>query len=253
MFKKKAKCFILKFEGIFFKYEFYMKKFFALIIFLILIVGLAIWFSKASLLSAYLTKKLKTNVTISDIVYSKSHIKIGNFEIKNPEGHKDRNAFSCKTIDVNFSWDELNQTPSIIANIDMKDNYLLVDCKNALCTENNWSKIIQNVSKKEEADNEKEVIIKKLTMTNLDVDVRGMGAILTITKKVNIPYIEFKDVNSKDGFPTQQLIAAVFHKAGLMDYIKGVFQKNGIIDKVLKFPKLFGENETPKVSDKALK
>ena len=229
-----------------------MKKFFIIILLIILGLTLFIWFSKASFLSAYLTKKLKTNVSVSDVGFpTSSRIKIQNFEIKNPEGHKNRTAFSCKLIDVNFSWDEVGKNPSVISTIDMKDNYLLVDCENAICSKNNWSKIIQSISQKEKGAREnREVIIKKLSMTNLDVDVRGMGLPLTISKKVNIPYIEFTNVNSKDGFPTQELIGAVFRKAGLMDYIKGVFEKNGIIDKFFKLPKLFGENEV-KSNEKA--
>ncbi len=229
-----------------------MKKILAIAFLVILIGAFFLWFSKASLLSIYLTKKLKTRVFISDASYSKTHLKIKNFEIKNPSGHKERTAFSSKSIDVSYSWGEVKKVPSVIERIDMKDNYLLIDCKNALCTDNNWSKIIQTISKNEKEDTEKEVIVKKLTMTNLDVDVRGMGALLTITKKVNIPYIEFKNVDSKDGFPTQQLIAAVFKKAGVLDYIKGVFEKNGMIERLLKFPTLFGESEL-KREDVAIK
>lgn len=202
----------------------------------------------------YLSKKLKTEVTLSSIDFSKSHLKIQDFAIKNLGG-KEKKAFSSQSIDVKYYWNDLTRNPSQIESVELNKSYLLIECKNNLCTKNNWTKIIKNISKREVLAREKrEVIIKKIVMRDLTVDVRGMGITpLAVTKKVNIPYIEFKDVNSKDGFPTQELIAAIFKKVGLMDYIKGVFNKNGIIDKFFNFPKLFGENIEGKYKEEMAK
>jgi len=126
----------------------------------------------------------------------------------------------------------------------MNDNYLNIECKNAMCSSNNWTDIISSVSQKEEKKKEeREVIVDSLVMNNLDVDIQGLGLIMGARKQVNIPSIEFSKVSSKEGFPTQQLIAAIFKQAGIFDYIKEVIKRLHIFDSYFGPFKLFGQNE----------
>jgi hypothetical protein len=52
-----------------------------------------------------------------------------------------------------------------------------------------------------------------------------------------IDRLEFNEINSREGFPTKQLINAIFQGAGLQDYIKNMLNPENVIKKFL-----FSEN-----------
>lgn len=218
-----------------------MKKVVIFILF-VLVVVLALWTMKASIMSTYLSKILKTPVSIGSIDFSKSQITIKDLKIKNPSGFKEFTAYSCKEVIISFDLKKIKNDPSIIDRIDMNDNYLYIDCQNALCTDNNWTKIMKNISDRELKGQEREVVISSLTMNDLKVNIQGVG-LIPGSKDVNIDHIEFTNVSSKEGFPTEQLIIAIFQEAKLFDYIKGIIEGNKIFDKYFKSFNPFGANE----------
>jgi len=218
-----------------------MKKIISLIVLIVVIAVFALWIMKTPIISAYLSKKMKTKVSIGSIDFSKSRTKITNFRIKNPRKYKENVAFSSKTINIEYSWKELKKDPSTIDRIELNDNFLSVECSNPLCTSNNWTDIMSKISKKEEKEKE-EVIIKNITMNNLDVEILGMGLVPGSKKNVHLSSVSFRNVSSKEGFPTQQLISEIFKEAGINDLLKDFFKGNKGIDKYLNpLKKLFGK------------
>jgi len=195
-----------------------MKKFkgwfIALVIIILVIVVL--WIIKTPLTASYLSNKLKTDVSISNMSVSSNLIQIKNFRLKNPRRSKNRYAFVAQSIEIRYSFSKLFNSPSLIDSILVKDVNLNIECANPLCTKNNWTTLVGNISDKEKRSaSKKEYIIKELELNNMDVEILGMGLDFTRKKQSHIASIKFYNINSKTGFPTQQLIAAIFRSAGL--------------------------------------
>ena len=211
--------------------------------FIIIVILVALWFLKEPIASTYLSYKLKTNVTISSINVSKNKILIKNFRIQNPKRVKEIYAFISKDITVNYSFSNLFSTPSVVDTITLYDVTLNIECANPLCSKNNWTDIAGNISKKEKSKpSSQEYIIRKLVMRDLNVSIEGLGLNFTQNKQTHISYLEFDNISSKKGFPTGQLIAAIFKSAGLKDYLKGFFDTKNMIETIIDTFKGIGEN-----------
>ena len=227
-----------------------MKKIIAIIILVLLIGVLVLWILKAPVMSMYLSKKMKTPVSIGGIEVSKSHMKIKRLKIHNPPGFKQSTAYTCKEIFISYDWKELKNEPSVIDKIDLTDSYLYVECKNALCTKNNWTQIMAKISDKEskEADG-REVMINTLAMNGLKVDIHELGLIPGGKKSVNIDNIQFNNISSKEGFPTSQLVIAIFKEAGIFDFIKGILDTHKVFDNYFKGINPLGLNDETETND----
>ncbi|NGX55963.1 MAG: hypothetical protein K1060chlam5_00197 [Candidatus Anoxychlamydiales bacterium] len=215
-----------------------MKKFkpFIIAIVAIFAVVIFVWIIKGPLISSYLTSKLKTNVSIKSVNLGFSKMVLKNFTIKNLRGNKTKFAFRADIIEVDYSLSKLFSSPSIVDSILVDNIKLNIECKNPLCSKNNWTGIVNNISMKEKkATKEKEIRIKKITFKDLNVDIYNLGLDLTKKKTAYVKEIEFNNVNSKDGFPTKQLIAAIFKSANLRDYLKGVLDLKNWMDKFNPF------------------
>jgi hypothetical protein len=200
---------------------------------LVVFVGLfSIWLFRAPILSFYLSNKLKVPVSVGSISVSKTSMKIKNFKIKNPTGFKGKIAFSAREINVFYDWPKLSKDPVVIDKININDNQLNIFCTNPVCSSNNWTEIIKRSQKKEEKK-EKEVIINVLTLDNLNVTINDMGLIPGAKKEKKIAHLEFTKVSSKKGFPTNELIAAVFESSNLSDFVDEILKNKGFIKKLM--------------------
>jgi hypothetical protein len=213
-------------------------------ILLILAAAFAVfWFVKAQVASSYLTDKMKVPVSILDIRIRPTYSKIFRFHISNPRGSPSRTAFSSKTITVNYQWKGLFSNPTVIDLIQVDDAFLAIDFYNPMGTSNNWTAIIAGMKQDENQKEMREVLIRKLVVNNLSVQIRGMGISGAVFGKVErkfIPRLEFDNINSKEGFPTKELIQAIFGSTGILNYIKDAFSPQNLLQKGLPF-RLFGE------------
>ncbi|MBN2478737.1 MAG: hypothetical protein JXA94_00760 [Parachlamydiales bacterium] len=222
-----------------------MKKHKAWLLPVIIVVALILflWIIKAPIMSAYLSSKLKANGSFSSVKLSSSKMTIGGLKIFNPRGSKNKYALTTKQIIVNYSLKKLFSSPSIIDSIVVEDSQLNIECSNPLCTQNNWTIIAKNISKMEKSKKEgKEVIVSTLTLQNLDVEVMGLGLDFTKKKNIHKSNLTFKNISSKQGFPTQQLIKAIFKSADLQDYLKGILDLPKVLEK-FKIPFTMQKNE----------
>jgi hypothetical protein len=201
---------------------------------LVIFVGLfSVWLFRAPILSFYLSNKLKVPVSVGSISVSRTSMKIKNFKIKNPTGFKEKIAFSAKEINVFYKWADLSKDPVVIDKININDNQLNIFCTNPVCTSNNWTEIVKRSQKKEEKK-EKEVIVNVLTLDNLNITINDMGLIPGAKKEKNIPHLEFTKVSSKKGFPTNELIAAIFESSGLSDFVDEILKNKSFIKKLIE-------------------
>jgi hypothetical protein len=164
-----------------------------------------------------------------NLSFSKMNLK--NFYIKNPRDTKTKFAFLADNIEVDFSINKLFLYPSIINHILVENIKLNIECKNPLCSRNNWTAIVDNISSKEKKTSaKKEILIQKINFRNLIVDIYDLGLDSTKKKTAFVKEIEFNNVNDKDGFPTKKLIAAIFKGANLNDYLKSVLDLKRFLD-----------------------
>lgn len=206
-----------------------------LVIFVVLV-----WVMKAPVMSMILSNKLRVKVKVGRIVMRPSYTKIHNFRIKNPPGYKRRTALNAKKIDVNYQFSHLFDNPREIDQIVIDDVFLAIDFKNLVGSENNWTEILENMPRSDKSANP--ILIKKLVLNNFVVEIWGRGFNAALKKKVKIPQIILTDINSKDGFPTEQLVAQIFSQAGIKDYLKKLFSPDNILQEIFA-PFSLGESE----------
>lgn len=237
------------------KVKTFWKYFFSIVVVIVLLLVL-LWFVKTPIISSYLSSKLKVDVSIDAISAGTSHLRIDNFKINNPKtGYKDKVAFLCKEISADYSFSSLRSDPVVIDEIKLKDIFLEIECKDPMCGKNNWTHILNNINEEEEkTTGEKEVKIKKLVFENLKIQLIGMG-IRGGTKNLSpINRIELNNISSKEGFPTDKLVAAIFRHAGLKDYLKDLVNPKNLLETITSpFKGITGfeeENKAPSQLEK---
>ncbi len=207
------------------------KKGFGFVILIILAVAAFVWLIKAPILSSYLSGKMGVKVSAANISVLPSHMKIRKFKLHNPKGFKSRTALRVDEIHVSYTWSELTGDPNVIDEIVLDNVFLDIEVKDGIGKVSNWSEIISKMPSPNGKANR--FIIKKLIINNLKVEISGLGA-EGATQTKTVARMEFTDIDSEKGFPTQQLIAQIFGKVGLMQFIEHAIPAGGVL-KVLPF------------------
>ena len=200
---------------------------------LLLVGGLVfVWLIKAPIMASYLSDKLKVPVSIGGISIWPSQTNMYNFRINNPRGFKTKTAFEAMVTHVDYDFHRLLNNPSEIENVLLSGVFLSIEFSNPLGTQNNWTAISAGIPEREEKQSGHEVIIRRLVLEDLTVQIRGLGLIgAPQTRRVD--RIEFRNVSSEKGFPTRELIQALFQKAGMQQYIQDAFNPQKAIQRYL--------------------
>ncbi len=218
-------------------------------IFLIIIGALiTLWALKVPLMSAYLSNRLGVPVSMLGVKIRPSYTSITRFRVANPRSAKTKTAFASKKIRADYAIKELFGSPSTVDQITLNDVFLSIEFYNPLGTVNNWTEIAKNMPKQEKKKKGKGYLIRKLVINDLLVEIHGMGlgGLLGKVETKRIPRLEFTNISSEEGFPTEQLIQAIFGRTGLDKYIKDLFSPGRIIPDAAKpLFRLFGKREAP--------
>jgi hypothetical protein len=217
-----------------------MKKY-GLMLVLLIIIALVIsaWLLKAPVFSSYLTNKMGVPVSVGNIAIRPSKTKMKNFRINNPRKFKKDAAFKVKHAEIDYNFHHLFGNPIELDQIALDGVYLNIEITNAERSESNWTVIGSKLAKNENTTG-KEVIIHKLILTHITVEVSGLGLVagLAVPKVQYFDRWEFDEIDSQHGFPTEDLIQKIFGKAGLLNYIQGIFNQG--IQKTLSPMRIFG-------------
>ncbi len=220
-----------------------MRNFFSGIVMLIVallvilaIVGFVGWARLPDVVANHLSKKMKVSVEIGNMGLKSNTIEVDRFEIGNPSGSILPKAFSLETMSINAPFSTYFQQDVVIDSITMDDIYLGLEFKSISGTEGNWTTIMSNYKQGAAHDtSNKHVLIKKLIITNITVDlVFETGTNQKIKRLQTIPRMEFTDVTSSGGIPTDQIVQSV-----LGQMLKSVFvQENlkNMLDTILDIP-----------------
>jgi hypothetical protein len=215
------------------------------IVFTSIIIGIVgIWVIKTPIIASYLSAKLKTDVSMSGISISTKKVNMKNFRIKNPKGFDNRYAFMAKQLQIDYSLSSLFGKTKTIDNILIQDINLDIECTSALCSSNNWTQIINNIdSESKSKPSDKEYLIKTLTLKDLNVVISGSAFDFAINKNIKVDSITFNNISNKTGFPTSQLIQAIFQNAGLKEYIKDILEPQKWIEGAIDGLKDLGSSD----------
>ncbi len=235
-----------------------MKTFFAslaglivIVILAVVVVGFIFWSRVPDILANNLSKKMKVSVEIDSIGLGWGKIDVKKIQIGNPPGSILAKAFKCNQILVQAPFTNYLKQNIIIEEIDVNDVYLGLEFDSASGTSGNWTTIMGNLQastgtneksdpssssrkkkkKKQESPpppaasgkSERTVLIRRLVLTNIDVDVvyRKEGG--KVQKLPRIPRIELTNISSEGGVPLDQVMNSV-----LGQMLKEVFLKQNL-------------------------
>jgi hypothetical protein len=201
------------------------------------------------IVSNNLSKKIHAPVQIDDIHVSWDKVNIDKITIGNPTGSILPKAFSCRELTSLAPVTNYLKKRVVVDQIEIDDVYLGLEFKSSLDTDGNWSKIIDQINKSSSTSSSRSVLIRKLILTNIDVDLVYTSQGNTINHLRHIDRIELNDVSSEEGIPSNQITSLLIKEAlksilseqNLQNFIQDIIQhpEKGI-KKILKpFKKMF--------------
>ncbi len=218
----------------------------------LIIVGViaAIWCIKAPIMSSYLTKKLGLEVSVRNISIFPTEIDMKYFKIENPSGFSSRTAFEVEKTKVKYRWSALTHSPSEIDLITLDNVALNIEIRKGGTSDNNWAEIGSYMPKRK---SDRQVVVHKVIVRNLTVTTEGVGAnTLGVAGIKHFDQIEFDEIDSREGFPTKELINQIFEGAGLKIFIQKFVNPTQQIQKALNPFHIFGTKEQKKAPETGL-
>lgn len=217
---------------------------------LILVAIIALFFVAKTripdMLANNLSKKLGVTVSIDSMGFMPSKVEARQLEIGNPRGYSLPKAFSAKEILVHAPITRYFKDDVVIEEINVNDVYLGLEFDSTSGTDGNWTQIMGNYHKNSKLEQEgpgiRKVLIKRLIFTNIQTDLlfRGEGK---AKKLPTISHMEFTNVSSEGGIPSDQLIdnilaqmlKEVFLQYNLGNMLQGILQAPGsAVETILK-------------------
>jgi hypothetical protein len=110
---------------------------------------------------------------------------------------------------------------------------LQLSCESPLCKINNWTLLLQKIPSK--TSSQKGVFIRSILVKELTFDVVKKGKFAS-KQHLSFPDMRFENLSSQNGFPIQQLFVAIFRSVGFEDYLKGVWEKKGLLKNFFSIP-----------------
>ena len=208
-----------------------------LIVILVLVGVIAVfigWSRVPDVIAKRISQKLGVATAIESIQLGLGKITIKNVEIANPAGTVQPQAFTCKDIEIKTPLSHYLQRQIVIDEIDVNAAFLDLEFDSPTATTGNWSRIMGNLErnaalsspstpKKQTSKSPRSVLIRKLVLTNIDVDVlylRDGGKVIHLPR---IDRIELYDISSEGGLPMDQIMNSV-----LGEMLKSVFVKENL-------------------------
>ena len=206
---------------------------------LTLIIFSFLWLIKAPILSTYFSEKMGIEVTARTVSVWPHLTRMRHFRIANPDEFRSPTALLAKQVRIRYTFGSLISTPRIIEEIVLQDVDLNILIRNTKGTDNNWAVIASQMHKPRKKAH---IVIKKLIIRNLTVTVEGKGAkVLGVAGVQHFDQMEFDNIDSNEGFPTQQLIANIFKNAGIFKYIENLINPTQRIKEALNPLNIFGK------------
>ncbi len=194
-----------------------------------------IWLLKVPFLSFYLTQKLRVPISLDWISIWPRETVMTRFQIDNPAGFPSGAALEADRVKISYNWRQLLSKESIIDRIAVDTIHLYIDFTNGDQSRNNWTALSDEMPKRQPGKN---YLIRDLIFRNFTIEIRGLG-IADIIRHVD--FLEFSNVSSEDGFPTEELIHKMFGNLDLGKFIEDSFNPVHLIEDAADPLNLFGQ------------
>ncbi|HSX12789.1 MAG TPA: hypothetical protein VLF61_04785, partial [Rhabdochlamydiaceae bacterium] len=137
-------------------------------------------------------------------------------------------AFSADTIKISAPLTQYLKKNIVIEEVHIDGIYLGLEFDSISGTNGNWTMIMSNFAhakeqEKKEKAGQKTVLIKKLVFTNISTYLVFTKEKIGIKRLPKIDRMEFHNVSSEGGFPTDQLLNSV-----LGQMLRSVFEKENL-------------------------
>jgi len=217
-------------------------KFMRVCLYIIVVAVLAAiigWNVAPSVIGSTLSKKMGVDVKIGDFDLTTKQMRVDFVQIGNPKGSTLPKALSVDEIRVNAPLTNYMKDAIVIDEVILDDVYLSLEIATPASIAGNWGKIIDNMNKssgpsepetKSKDEKGTSVLIKKLILTNVNVEVVNGLMGNSVTKLDTIKRLEFDNVSSDSGVPIEQIIALIMAQT-----VKG--SVGSILEKVIPTPK----------------
>lgn len=208
-------------------------------LFLLLIVGIILFFSRSYIASVIFSNKLGAPVRINQINMVPGRITIKDAKLKNPSGYNQTYALRIGRTEINAPIRNFFRSEIEIDSMEVSNVLLTLELINRNPKDNNWTTLLNNInakeSKLEPQSKGHHAVIKKFVLTNLTVRIYKSPR--SYEDKV-IRRLEFTDVTTADGDLTRRIMQAIIYELVFniknilkipvdvtQDALQGVFQK----------------------------
>lgn len=195
---------------------------------LIFIIG---WNTLPSWVSGALSKRAKVPVSIEALRFLSPGIEVERIRVGNPPDSILPHALQVGSLQVHAPLRRFFDDQIVIDLVALNDVYLGLEFESQGSARGNWSTIMRNL--KQSTGTEKEaaakkgkstsVLIKKLVITNLNIDLVYRKGDQRVRKLKPIPRLEFTNISSEGGIPTAQIMDLI-----LSEMLRNVFSKEGL-------------------------
>ncbi len=174
------------------------------------IVFTLFWASAPYLFSTKLADALKVPVSANRLTVSSKKVNISQLKITNPPGSVIPRAFFAEKFQIHTPFLNYLKKKIVIDEITLDGIYLSIEFEKAGSTNGNWTILMNNLKKAtEDRTKNREVLIKKVTLTNISVDLvfdQQTGKVQTLPP---IPLLKLTNVSSEKGIPLDQIMNSV--------------------------------------------
>lgn len=196
-----------------------------------IVLGLIVflWLVKAPVISLYMSHALRLPVSMDWISMGTRKMLIHDFAIANPRGFSDRAALKAQKTWVDYKLDTFSHRPFTLDSIVMQNVVLEVEVLNASGSDNNWTVLSDRM--KAPSPRSKGVLVRKLILENVTILVTGDLSMGPIHREID--RLEFDNISSDNGFPTEAFVHQIFGGAGIDGYIQDAFNPGTWIEGVV--------------------
>ena len=222
-----------------------MKKIIVIVLVVIVLAVATLWVQRAPLVSWGMTRVLGVPVSIGSIDVSANSVAIRNLDIHNPAGTKIKSAFKAEKIEVRAKPTTLLFGDVVkIEAITLNNAFLGVVLYNLTGSDNNWGRIMKNVStegakekeKKKDAKEAKGLVVKLVGLYDINVQAYSRPLRRDVANP-QISKIEIKNIGSeKDPASVAELFDAIARE--LLGRISG---EGGLQNLMQDVPRSFGD------------
>lgn len=184
---------------------------------------LIVWTMLPILVSKELSKQAQVPVSMEALQISSSSIHINKLKVGNPPSYTLPKALTVNTIQINAPLSRYFDPQITLDRLVLDDIYVGLEFDSKNSKQGNWSTIMGHLNGEEPQNSQKNVLIKKLILTNLSIELAYRDGSAPPKKLQKISRIELDNVSSEGGIPSSVIMKIVMREA-----LHNIFSKEGL-------------------------